>query len=136
MLEDLLSNPALPRAIVVGLFGGVGLACTTVFSRRGPLVLPVYAALLGALALLLARYPALSYGTRLVAALAGYVTASLLLYAAAGLRAREDRRRLQREGRLPAGPLRGVSPFGHAWRVGLLLAVGAVASAGVAFVAA
>ena len=136
MLEELLSNPALPRAIVVGLFGGVGLACTTVFSRRGPLVLPVYAALLGALALLLARYEALTYGARVVAALAGFVTASLLLYVAAGYGAREDRRRLQRAGRLPPGPLPGVSPLGHAWRLGLLLAVGAVASAGVAFVAA
>ena len=136
MLDDLLANPALPRAIVVGLFGGVGLACTVIYSRRGPLILPVYAALLGALALLLARHDTLSYAARLVAALAGFLTASLLLYVAVGVQARESRVRLQREGRLPPGPTPGLSPLGHAWRLGFLLAVGTVVSAGVAFVAA
>lgn len=136
MLDALLANPALSRAIVVGLFGGVGLACVTIYGRRGPHILPVYAALLAALALLLARYGALSYGARLAASLAGFMTASLLLYVAVGFKAKESRARLQREGRLPPGDLHGPSLFGHAWRLGFLVAAGTVVSAGVAFVAA
>ena len=136
MLEALLANPALPRAIVVGLFGGTGLACTIAYSRRGPLIYPVYAALLAALALLLARYGALPYGARLTAALAGFLTASSLLYVAVGFKAAAHRRELQRQGRLPPGDLPGLSPFGHAWRLGFVVAVGTVVSAGVAFVAA
>ena len=50
-LVSVFSNPALPRAIVVGLFGGAGLALTSIYSRRGPLIYPVYAAILAALAL-------------------------------------------------------------------------------------
>ena len=136
MFDALLANPALSRAVVVGLFGGVGLACTVTYSRRGPLIFPVYAALLGALALLLARYGALTYGARLAAALAGFMTASLLLYVAVGFKAAAQRRQLQKQGRLPPGDLHGPSLFGHAWRLGFLVAVGTVVSAGVAFVAA
>ena len=36
MLVDFIQNPAFPRAIVLGLFGGIGLALTAVYSRRGP----------------------------------------------------------------------------------------------------
>jgi len=68
-LADFVEFPVLLRALVVGAFGGVGLALTTYFSRRGPLIFPVYAALLAALAVLLARYPALGYAPRYAAAL-------------------------------------------------------------------
>jgi hypothetical protein len=135
MLTDALSNPAVPRALVIGAFGGAGLVLTVVYSRRGPLIYPVYAALLAALALLLARYPALPYAGRFGAALAGFAAASAPLYVAAGVLGERQRRRLRREGRLPAAG-RGVPLLSHAWRVGFLLAVGAVVSAGVAFVAA
>ena len=72
---ELLSNPALPRAVVVGLFGGAGLSLTIVYSRRGPMIYVAYAALLVALALLLSRYAELTYFTRFVAALSGFAVA-------------------------------------------------------------
>ena len=40
---ELVAHPAFPRALVVGLFGGAGLALTTIYSRRGPLIYPALA---------------------------------------------------------------------------------------------
>ena len=133
-IAGLLSNPALTRALVLGLFGGAGLVLTTVYSRRGPLIYPVYAAFLAALTMLLARYPGVTYPVRFAIALAGFLTASALLYVAVSVLGDRQRERLRREGRLPPGG--GVRFFGHLWRVGFLVAVGAVVSAGVAFIAA
>jgi hypothetical protein len=135
VLADLLSTPVLPRALVLGAFGGIGLALTVMYSRRGPLIYPAYAAFLAALALLLARYPELAYGQRVAVALAGFLTASTFLYVAAAILADRQRERLRREGRLAPGG-GGVSLAGHLWRVGFLVSVGMVVSAGVAFIAA
>ena len=41
--------PLVLRAGVVGIFGGAGLVLTQMYSRRGPLIFPVYAAILAAL---------------------------------------------------------------------------------------
>ena len=135
-LVSLFSNPALPRAIVVGLLGGAGLALTSIYSRRGPLIYPVYAAILAALALLLARYSTIAYSDRLVAALTGFCVASAALYVTSVVLADRARRRLVADGRLPASALtfRG-SVIGHAWRIAVLLAIGTLVSAGVAFIA-
>jgi len=35
---ELLANPLVPRAVVVGILGGVGLALTSIYSRRGPMM--------------------------------------------------------------------------------------------------
>jgi hypothetical protein len=130
---EFLTNPALPRALVLGLFGGAGLVLTAVHSGRGPLIYPAYAAFLAALTLLLARYPGVPYATRLAVALAGFLTASVLLYVAVGVRANRRRAELRREGHLRPG---GGVPFaGHLWRLGGLFAAGVVVSAGVAFLA-
>lgn len=133
-VADLVSNPAFPRALVLGAFGGVGLALTTLYSRRGPLIFAPYAALLAALTVLLARYAALPYAARLAAALGGFVVASAALYVTVVVLAGRARRRLVAENRLPAGAL-GVPLSGHAWRASLLVVVGIVLSAGVAFLA-
>jgi hypothetical protein len=135
-VDDFIINPAFPRAVVIGVFGGVGLALTALYSRRGPLIYPVYAAILAALALLLARYPGLPYTQRWIAALSGFVVASAALYVTVVILADRERRRLVAAGRLPATALRGsLTLGGHAWRMGLLLAIGALVSAAVAFVA-
>src|SRR6476660_4374660 len=124
---DLFVNPVLPRALVVGVFGGIGLVLTAVYSRRGPLIFAPYAALLAALTLVLARYPNLAYGVRVAAGLAGFLVASAALYVATGVLADRARRRLVAEGRLPATALHHrLSMWGHAWRVALLVGVGAV----------
>ena len=133
MVLDVWLNAAVPRALVLGAFGGAALVLTVMYSTRGPLILPVYAALLAALGLLLARYTTVSYAGRFVAALVGFSAASVFLYVAVVVLVERERQRLRRAGRL-RDHATGVSLAGHAWRVGFLLAVGAVASAGVAFV--
>jgi hypothetical protein len=134
---ELIVNPAFPRALVVGAFGGVALVLTAIFSRRGPLIFAPYAAFLAALTLLLARYPSLTYSARVAAGLAGFLVASAALYAATGVRADRARRRLVAEGRLPETALHHHLPlWGHAWRLGFLVGVGTVVCAGLAFVAA
>ena len=132
----ILANPALPRAAVIGAFGGAGLALTATYSRRGPMIYPVYAAILAALAVLLSRYPNVPYLGRLLAALIGFCVATAAAYVAVGILARRARRRLVAKGRLPASALQfRLSIVGHAWRIGLLLAIGTIVSASVAFVA-
>jgi hypothetical protein len=132
----LLLNPALPRSVVIGAFGGAGLALTALYSRRGPMIYPVYAAILAAFAALLARFPDLPYASRLLAALAGFCVATAALYVTTGILADRQRRRLVAKGRLPATALKfRLSVVGHAWRIGFLLIVGTIASAGVAFIA-
>lgn len=119
---SVLLNPLFPRAVVIGGFGAVGLALTVIYSRRGPLILPVYAAVLGALALPLARYAELPYATRVIAALAGFGVASAGLYVASYRMAELNRRQLVAEDRLPESALSArISVAGHAWRIGFLL---------------
>ena len=134
---EFIANPAFPRALVVGAFGGVGLVLTAMYSRRGPLVFAPYAAFLAALTLLLARYPGLTYGVRFVAGLGSFLVASAALYVATGVLADRSRRRLVAEGRLPETALYYRLPlWGHVWRLGLLVGIGAVVCGAVAFVAA
>jgi hypothetical protein len=134
--KALLLNPAVSRAMLIGVFGGACLAFTVMYSRRGPLVLPVYGALLTALTLLLARYPTASYVGRFVAALSGLCVAGGFLYVTVAIAAGRDRQRLVAEGRLAASALQArLGLAGHAWRILLLLTVSTLASAAVAFVA-
>ena len=134
---ELILNPAFPRALVLGAFGGIGLVLTAIYSRRGPLIFAPYAAFLAALTLLLARYPSLTYSTRVAAGLAGFLVASVALYAATGVLANGARRRCVAEGRLPEAALHYRLPlWGHAWRLSFLVGVGTVVCMGLAFVAA
>jgi hypothetical protein len=136
ILESVFSNPALGRAIVLGLFGGVGLALTTITSRRGPMIFPVYAAILVGLAMLLSRFSDITHAEGLIATLAGFSVASGVLYVATMLHARRILERDVARGRLPASALDlRISVLGHAWRIAALLVIGTVVSAGVAFVA-
>src|SRR4051812_20445642 len=102
MTTSVVLSHVIAQAAVVGIFGGIGLALTATYSRRGPLIYPVYAALLAALAVLLTRYASLSFGERVVAALVGFSVASAGLYVAVGVLAQRGRRRLVRQGRLPS----------------------------------
>lgn len=135
-MSTLFLNPAFPRAVVVGLFGGAGLTLTALYSRRGPLIYPVYAAILAALALELAQFADLSYASRLVACLAGFSVASAVLYVTVGFLSRRQRRQLVDRTRLPESALHyRLSIGGHAWRIAFLLGIGTIVSAGVAFIA-
>lgn len=127
MLE-LLTHPAFSRALTVGVFGGVGLVLLSMLSRRGPLVFPVYAAILASLAVLLARYPAMAFPLRLGCAFGGFTVAGVIHYISVGIAANRDRRRR-------GAPPESLSVAGHSWRLAFLLGTGLLASAGVAFIA-
>jgi hypothetical protein len=135
--ESLIANPLFPRAIVIGLFGAAGLALTALYSRRGPMIFPVYAAYLAALAVVSARFAALPFAVRFAALLVSFCIASAGLSVTADHVARRGRQRLVAEGRLPTAALSyRVSFGGYVARAGFLVTIGAVVSAGVAFVAA
>jgi hypothetical protein len=122
-----VTHHAFLRALVLGAFGGIGLALTTMYSRRGPSIFPVYAAFLAFLAVLLARYADMAFPIRLSAAMAGFVVASAIHYVTVVISANRERRRL--------GLTENVPFLGHLWRLSLLFIAGFIASAGVAFVA-
>ena len=126
-MSELVTHPAFMRAVVLGAFGGIGLVLTTMYSRRGPLIFPVYAAFLGSLAVLLARYADLAFPIRLSAAMAGFVVAAAIHYVAVDISANRERRRL--------GFTQNIPFLGHLWRLSLLFTAGFIASAGVAFIA-
>jgi hypothetical protein len=119
---------ALSRAVVVGAFGGAGLVLTQVYSRRGPLIFPVYAALLAALAFSVARATGLEFSSRFLIALSATLLATTISFVATLIFAARARRRLTREGRK-------VAP-GHApvWGLPLVLLILVTVSAGVAYV--
>ena len=129
---ELLDHPVLARSVVLGLFGGIGLALTTGFSRKGPVVFPAYAAFLAATAFLLVRYSDITYPQRLLAAMAAFLVAGSIHYYSVVLQANRGRRRLQQ--RYPQIPLT-IPLIGHVWRLSGLVTIGFIASAGVAFLA-
>lgn len=135
MMVGIVSNPLVLRAAVLGAFGGIDLVLTSVYSRRGPLIFPVYAALLAATGLLLAKYSSLPFGTRLGAGLTVFMAASVMLYIAVCILARNDRERLIEQGRLPA-TARAVhlTLWGHLWRLGSLAMIGCTLCAGIAYI--
>ena len=119
---------ALSRALVIGLFGGAGLVLTQLYSRRGPLIYPVYAAILFVLTLSLARTPSLGFMARLFVALAAVLLSTLAALIATILRGNRERQRLRESGR-------SLAPGGApAWGFPLILLVLVVVSAGVAYV--
>lgn len=125
-MSELVTHPAFARAVVLGAFGGIGLALTTMYSRRGPLIFPVYAAFLGSLAVLLARYEDMAFPIRLSAAMAGFVVAAAVHYGTVVISANRERRRM--------GLTQNVPFLGHLWRLAFLFIAGFIASAGVAFI--
>jgi hypothetical protein len=120
--------PLLLRASVVGVLGGTGLVLTMVYSRRGPLIYPVYAAILGALALAAARFHSLPYAAYFSAVLAGMVVATGMAFVAVLVLGARQRRELLASGR-PLAP--GRAPI---WGFPAIVGAIVVASAAVAYV--
>lgn len=127
-----MMHPVFARSLVLGVFGGVGLVLTTVFSRRGPLNFPVYAGFLAALAVLLARYSDIAFPQRLLAAMTAFIVAASTHYVAVVIHSNRQRRLLRRDN--PQIPLT-IPLIGHVWRLSSLFTIGLIASAGVAFLA-
>ena len=91
--------PLVSRSIVVGLLGGAGLVLTHLYSRRGPLIYPVYAAILATLAFVSARFEGLPYLAHLSAVLAGMFVATAVAFAAVLHSGARQRRQLRESGR-------------------------------------
>jgi hypothetical protein len=124
-------DPAVTRvftqALVVGVFGGAGLVLTQLYSRRGPLIYPVYAAILAALALCLARAGPIGFSARFAAAFGGLVVSTAIAMTGTMVIAARARRELLASGR----------PFAQEhiplWAAPLLLTLLLTASAGAAY---
>jgi hypothetical protein len=119
---------ALSRALVLGAFGGAALVLTQLYSRRGPLIYPVYAGILFALGLFLSRATGLSYGARLIVCFAAVLLSTVITFGATLVLAARARDRLLAEGRTVAP---GAAPV---WGLPLVLLLLVTASAGVAYV--
>ena len=119
--------PALSHALVIGVFGGASLVLTQLYSRRGPLIYPVYAAILFVLGLSLVRTPSLGFGARLVIAFAAVFLSTLFAVGAATVLGNRQRRRLRESGR---PMIDGSAPI---WGFPLILLALIAASAGVAY---
>ena len=134
MISELFLNPLLPRAIVLGVFGGIALILTITYSRRGPLVYISYAAMAVAMALLVARHATLSFSVKTTAAFAAFFVATLLASFAVAVLGERQRERLRREKRL-ALDSPGLSTWGQLWRLGSVMLAGLVGAMGIVFMA-
>ena len=116
------------RALVIGAFGGAALVLTQIYSRRGPLIYPVYGAILFTLGVFLVRAPELGFGARLlICFVAVFVSTAMTLVATLVLAARARARLLAQGGTL----MPGHAPI---WGLPLVLLILITASAGVAYV--
>jgi len=128
MLDSASWLPLISRTLVVGVFGGAGLVLTQMYSRRGPLIFPVYAAILVSIALVSARFGDLPYPAHLAAALTGMVVATAMALAAVLVLGARERQKIRESGR-PMAP--GGAPW---WGFPLIILTIVAASAAVAFV--
>ena len=118
----------LSRSLVIGAFGGAALVLTQLYSRRGPLIYPVYAGILFALGLFLSRATGLSYGARLVVCFAAVLLSTAITFGVTLVLAARARARLLAQG----GTL--VPGRAPVWGLPLVLLLLVTASAGVAYV--
>src|SRR5712691_6157914 len=102
----------------LGVLGGAALITTVSLSRRGPMIYLPYAAIILAAAFYLRSEHVEDFGSRFAMALGSFMLATVILYLFIGLFA--------------AKTLFVISLGGHAWRLAVMLAIGAVLSAAVA----
>ena len=104
--------------LALGILGGAALIATVSVTTRGPMIYVPYAALVVITALFLRAENVQPFMRRFALALGAFMLATLLLYVFIGL--------------VAAKTLSSISLGGHAWRLGSMLAIGAVLSAAVA----
>ena len=104
--------------LALGLLGGAALIVTSWAISRGPIVLLPYALLVLATAAYLRIEHVQHFARRFSLALGSFMVATVVLYLFIGL--------------VAAKSLFVISLWGHAWRLGIMLAIGAALSAAVA----
>ena len=116
----------ITQAVVVGSFGGVGLVLGYMFSKRGPIIFPIYAAILFVAALVISQYPGLSFLPRFSALMLSMFIATAMAMVAVVYNTQRVKRLRAKRG-LP--PVEGRTPW---WGAPFVVASVAAASAGVA----
>ena len=112
------TNRPIAFSFAVGLLGGSALISTVSLTTRGPMIFLPYAGIVFATAVYLRHERVRPFARRFTMALGTFMCASVLLYLFIGL--------------VAARTLFAISMAGHAWRLGLMLGIGAVLSAAVA----
>lgn len=105
-------------SLALGLLGGAALIITVWSTSRGPVVLFPYAALVLVTAAYLRIERVQQFTRRFNLALGSFMVATVVLYLFVGL--------------VAAKTLFLITPWGHTWRLGIMLAIGAALSAAVA----
>jgi hypothetical protein len=114
------------RAVIIGVLGGAGLVLGYLFSTKGPIMFPIYAAILFVGSVVLAQFPGVSFRARFGFLMLAMVIATAIAMTAVIINAvRRDRRRAA-QGK---PPIEGSAPW---WSMPFVLATVAAASAGVA----
>ena len=111
-------NRPIAFSLAVGVLGGSALITTVSLTTRGITIFLPYAAIVLATALFLRHERVRPFARRFKLALGTFTCASVLLYLFIGL--------------VAARTLFAISVVGHAWRLGLMLGIGALLSAAVA----
>lgn len=112
------THHAVGFVLSLGLLGGGALITTVSLTRRGPAIFLPYALIVIASAIYLRVERVQGFSNRFVLSLGVFMVATVLLYAFIGL--------------VQAKTLFKISLFGHAWRLGFMLLIGAALSAAVA----
>jgi hypothetical protein len=99
MIDFNASAPLLTRAIVTGVLGGIALILAHVYSRRGPIIFPVYAGILASLAFLTARFSTAPFGTAFISVLVGMTVATMLALGGVLVSSAKHRRKLLAAGK-------------------------------------
>ncbi|QJR37174.1 hypothetical protein [Gemmatimonas groenlandica] len=120
-------SPLFARAILVGCLGGVGLVLGYRFSTRGPIILPIYAAILFVASLTFAQFPGISFPVRFSAVLLAMLVATAIAMAGVLYHAEQERRKRAERGLPPVECNR--APW---WGAPFVFASVTAASAGVA----
>jgi drug/metabolite transporter superfamily protein YnfA len=109
-----------PAAFVLafGVLGGAALITAVSISTRGPVIFLPYAAIVLACAALLRAERVQGFGRRFALHLGVFMTSSIVLYVFIG--------------KFQAHTLSNISASGHAWRLGVIAAIGSVLSLAVA----
>jgi hypothetical protein len=89
------------RAIVMGVFGGIGLILMHALARRAFIVYLMYAALLLSTALMLGQFDSLPFAVRFSAVLISVTVASFLFYVRVAIRSARAAQRRLLEGKPP-----------------------------------
>jgi len=117
-MTEIATRRLLAFMLALGLLGGGALITTVATTRRGPMIFLPYAAIVVVTAVYLRLEHVQHFTRRFTLALGAFMFASVLLYLFIGLFA--------------AKTLFAISLWGHAWRLGIMLAIGSALSAAVA----